>query len=335
MLPMVATVEEVRWAKRILAEERARCGAESIAFDAAMPLGAMIEVPAAALGLDALARELDFFSIGSNDLLQYFMAVDRTNARVASLYNPLQPAFLRLLQQIVNAAHAQHKWVGLCGEMGGQARYLPLLTGLGLDEISVAAPAIAGLKAGLAQLALPDCRNLLAAALDCVTADEVAALLEKFAAQRSAPLLDPELVIVDAEAASKEEAIKQGVDRLYVLGRTDRPRVVEEAVWQREAAYSTGFGHGFAIPHCKTNAVQSNSLAVVKLREPVAWGSLDGLPVRCVILLAMRETDCANEHLKVLARLARKVMHEGFRTRLEHEPDAQALCAFLREQLQL
>lgn len=333
LLPMIATVDEARWVKKIVSAEQAKCAAEKIDFDKTMPVGAMIEVPAAAFAMAALCRELDFFSIGSNDLLQYFMAVDRANARVAGLYNPLQPAFLRLLKQIVDAARAHKKWIGLCGEMGGQAKLLPLLAGLGLDEISVAAPAIAGIKAELAGLKFTDCCGLLETALDCPTAEEVAALMEDSFGQRSAALIDPDLVIVDSAAATKEEVIKQAVDRLYVLGRTEDSRAVEEAIWRREQTYSTGFGHGYAIPHCKTNAMRFNSLVLLKLRTPVKWNSLDGRPVRVVILFAVRETNSATGHMKVFSKLARQVMDEHFRARLENENDASALCDVLGEKL--
>jgi fructose-specific phosphotransferase system IIA component len=217
--------------------------------------------------------------------------------------------------------------------MGGQRRLLPLLVGFGLDEISVALPAIAGLKAELASLVTADCRQLVEAASECATANDVAALMERFAAKRRMPLLEPELVIVGAEAFTKEEAIKQAVDQLYVMGRTERSHAVEEAVWAREATYSTGFGHGFAIPHCKTDAMQFNSLALVKLRAPLAWGSVDDQPVRTVILMAIRESDSSNEHMKVLSRLARQLMHEEFRDRLEQETDPASLCAFLQESI--
>jgi fructose-specific PTS system IIA-like component len=146
-------------------------------------------------------------------------------------------------------------------------------------------------------------------------------------------LIEPDLVVADGEGRTKEEAIKEIVDRLYVAGRTERPREVEEAVWRREAVYSTGFGHGFAIPHCKTDAVRTNSLAVLKLNIPVEWGSLDEKPVGVVLLLAIRESDQAAEHMKVLASLARKVMHEEFRDRLAQERDPEALCRFLKESI--
>jgi len=333
MLPMVATVDEVRWAKRIITEEQARCAREGLPFDPVMPIGAMIEVPAAAFAMDGLSRELDFFSIGSNDLLQYFMAVDRANARVAQLYNPLQPAFLRLVKQVADTAHAHKKWVGLCGEMGGQLAYLPLLVGLNLEEISAPAPAIAGLKAELAQLELKECQQLVAAAVNCATADEVAALLERFLARRSAPLLLPDLILSNVAVTSKEEAIKLAIDQLYIHGRTTQPRMVEEAVWEREASCSTGFGHGFAIPHCKSSAVRINSLVLLKLREPVAWASIDGQPVKVVILLAIREVDGAMEHMKVLSKLARQLMHDEFRAELEGDSSEARISAFLQQTL--
>jgi fructose-specific PTS system IIA-like component len=335
MVPMISTVDEARWVKRVVAEEQARCLAKDTAFNPAMPVGAMIEVPAVAFAVDALARELDFFSIGSNDLLQYFMAVDRGNPRVGGLYNPLQPAFVQLLKHVVDRVHTHHKWIGLCGEMGGEMEILPLLVGLGLDEISVAAPAVARLKASLTDLVWKTCRQLVVSTLNCATADEVRKRLEEFATQRRAALLDPELIAVNADAITKAEAIKLAVDRLYVVGRTEDSRAVEEAVWRREEAYSTGFGHGFAIPHCKTGAVQANSLVMVKLSQPVAWGSIDGEPVSVVILLAMRETNSTNDHMKILAKLARRIMDEQFRARLEKEADPQALYALLAEALQI
>jgi fructose-specific PTS system IIA-like component len=335
MIPMIATPGEVHWVKRIIAEEQARCRTEGVPFDKAMPVGAMIEVPAAAFALDSLCRHLDFFSIGTNDLLQYFMAADRANIRVGELYNPLQPAFLRLLKQIVDGIHAHKKWVELCGEIGGQLHWLPLLVGLGLDKISVAAPAIASLKAELAELKFSDCRRLLDTALNCTTAGEVAALLDKKTSRHQRPLLDPKLVVISSDAATKEEVIKEAVDRLYVLGRADDSRVVEEAIWQREAKSSTGFGHAFAIPHCKSSAVKSSSLVLLKLREPVAWDSLDGQSVRVVFLLAVREINKANEHMKIFAKLAQRMLNENFRARVEQETDADALYGFLQKSLQV
>ena len=240
MIPMIATVDEAHWVNKIVAEEQQKCAAEKIILDPAMPVGAMVEVPAAALAVEALSRELDFFSIGSNDLLQYFMVADRIETQLASLLNPLQPAFLRILKLIADAAQAQGKNISLCGEMGGQARFLPLLVGMGLNKISAAAPSVAGLKAELARLNQTACQKLLADALNCATADEVGALLEHFSAQISVPLLETELVVIDSDATSKEEVIKQGFDQLFILGRTDSSLAVENAIWRREATYAPG-----------------------------------------------------------------------------------------------
>ncbi len=122
MIPMVSCLDEVAWVREVIADEQARLAAAGVAFDRDMPVGAMIEVPSAAFLLGALAGTLDFFSVGTNDLLQYFLACDRGHPRLASLANPLEPPFLRLLDRIVSEARAHGRWVGLCGEMGGRGR---------------------------------------------------------------------------------------------------------------------------------------------------------------------------------------------------------------------
>jgi fructose-specific PTS system IIA-like component len=258
------------------------------------------------------------------------MAADRMETQLATLLNPLQPAFLRILKLIADAARAQGKNISLCGEMGGQVRFLPLLVGMGLNKISAAAPSVAGLKAELARLNQSACKKLLETAVACATSSEVDGLLEQFSAQVSVPLLETELIMIDSDATTKEEAIKQGVDRLFVLGRTDNSLAVEDAIWRREATYSTGFGHGFAIPHCQTNAVRFNSLVLLKLKSPVAWNSLDGQPVRVVILLAIRSAQAGTTHMQVLAKLARQIMDDDFRAALERENKPARLCAVLQ-----
>jgi fructose-specific PTS system IIA-like component len=335
ILPMITTLEEARWVKQVIAAEQESCARRGLAFDAGMEVGAMIEVPAAVFLIPELSREFDFFSLGTNDLLQYFAAADRANARVASLHDPLQPAFLRLLRKAVDDAHAAAKWIGLCGEMGGRALCLPLMVGLGLEEVSVVSSALAPLRSALVRWPADACRELTARALACGTAGEVGALLRDGALRPSWPLIETEMIILDADCLTREEAVKVAIDQLYVLKRTELPRVLEEAVWRREGAYSTGFGHGFAIPHCKTDAVSASSLVVVKLRQPVDWGSADGQPVRIILLLAVRESAQGSNHLKVLAQLARNVMHEDFRDRLAAEENPAALQSFLEESLGL
>ena len=333
MLPMVTSVEEVRWVRRLVTEEQAAATAAGWKHDPAMPIGAMIEVPAAALIVDRLCAHVDFFSIGTNDLLQYTMAADRANPRVASLYDPLHPGFIRLLRTIVAEARSGGRWVGLCGEMGGAVEYLPLMVGLGLDEISVSVPRVGPTRAELAQLSAAECDRRVEQAAACATAAEASTALSAGAWSTAAPLIDADLVALDVDAQSKTEAIKMAVDLLSVTGRTDRPRDVEDAVWVRESAYSTGFGHGCAIPHAKTDAVRSTSLVMLRLAAPVAWGSIDDAPVSTVLLLTMPESHASDQHLRVLAALSRRLMHEDFRNRLSAAQDAVAACAVLRDSL--
>jgi len=330
MIPMIATFEEARWAKSIVERERVGRGVRQ-----SPPVGAMIETPAAALSIDHLSAEMDFFSIGSNDLLQYVMAADRGSERLARLYRPLQPAFLRLLMRVIDSARRQGRSISLCGEMGGDIALLPLLAGSGLDTISAAIPAIPELKAELGSLNIDECRSFWEAATEARTAEEVASLLQQFASRHAAPLLDPELMLLNSDAATKEEAIKIAADTLFVMGRTGDPLAVEEAVWVRERTHSTGFGKGFAIPHCKTNAMRNPSLVVLRPNTPIEWDSVDGKPVGVMILMAVRESYSAVDHLKMLARVARLLADESFRSHVESEEDAESLCKFLAEAVNL
>jgi phosphocarrier protein FPr len=149
MFPMIGSLEELRAAKGLLAEVQDELKESGIAFDEAMEVGMMIEVPAAVAIADQLAHEVDFFSIGTNDLTQYVMAADRGNAAVAGLVNPLNPAVLRMIRQTVEAGHAAGIWVGICGELAGDAKSAALLVGLGLDELSMNGPAIPAVKAAI------------------------------------------------------------------------------------------------------------------------------------------------------------------------------------------
>jgi phosphoenolpyruvate-protein phosphotransferase len=179
MFPMVATVSEMRAARAVLEECRAELLAEGQPVAEEMEIGIMVEVPAAALMADHLAAEVDFFSIGTNDLSQYTLAADRTNAQVAPLATGFQPAVLRLVRDVIAAAHAQGKWVGLCGELAGEPLAIPILLGLGLDEFSMNPPAIPLAKQIIRTLTLDEAREVAQAALELDSPDTVRALVRE------------------------------------------------------------------------------------------------------------------------------------------------------------
>ncbi len=334
MLPMVCSLEEVRAVKSRIDEIKAQLQAEGAAFDPQMPLGIMVEVPAVAFAIGDFCDEVDFFSIGTNDLAQYFAAADRDNSRVSALCNPRQPAFLRLLQKIVDDVHGHGKRISMCGEMAREITNLPLLIGLGLDELSVNGPDIPAIKAHMSRLQSGDCEKCLETALACKTGTDVDQTLAQFvAAGVSLPLLDGELVLLDCDCRSKEEIMKVLADTLQLAGRSDDPAQVEEALWTREAAYSTGIGFGIAIPHCKTDAIAANSVLVLKNRTPIEWGSIDGQPVRTAIMLGIRQSDQDQTHMRILSVLARKLMHEEFRQRLDATTDVKGIVACLTGEL--
>ena len=160
MFPMVATVEEIRAAKALLLEARGEVAARGLALPERLETGIMVEIPAAAIRAEQLALEVDFFSIGTNDLTQYTMAAERGNARVAALTDAFHPAVLELIRQVVEAAHAHGKWAGICGELGGEPLAVPILLGLGLDELSMSAPAIPKAKASIRRLDFSASRRL-------------------------------------------------------------------------------------------------------------------------------------------------------------------------------
>jgi phosphoenolpyruvate-protein phosphotransferase len=178
MFPMVATVAEVRAARAMLQACRDELLAEGQPVAAEMDVGIMVEVPSAALMADHLAAEVDFFSIGTNDLSQYTMAADRTNAQVATLATGFQPAVLRLVRDVIAAAHAQGKWVGLCGELAGEPLAVPILLGLGLDEFSMNPPAIPLAKQVIRALTLDEVRAVAQEALALESSDAVRALVQ-------------------------------------------------------------------------------------------------------------------------------------------------------------
>jgi len=178
MFPMIGTLAELRSAKKLLAEVQAELRAANIPFDEKMEVGIMIEVPSAVAVADQLAAESDFFSIGSNDLTQYVMAADRNNNKVANLVNALQPAVLRMVWQTVQAAHVADIWVGMCGELAGNALATPILVGMGLDEFSMSASSIPAVKAVIRQLTLEKAKQIADKVLTLDSTESVREYLE-------------------------------------------------------------------------------------------------------------------------------------------------------------
>jgi len=193
MFPMIADLEEVRQAKRILAEAKAELEAKDVPFAQDVEVGIMVETPAAALAADILAEEVDFFSIGTNDLIQYTMACDRTNERVAHLYQPLHPAILRLIRGIIEAAHAAGKWVGMCGEMAGEPLAIPILLGLGLDEFSMNAVAIPKAKEIIRSFSLEEAQQVASYILSLKTLEEVRLRAREIIAEKVKRSVSPSL----------------------------------------------------------------------------------------------------------------------------------------------
>ncbi|NMO77159.1 phosphoenolpyruvate--protein phosphotransferase [Niallia alba] len=173
MFPMIATLNEFRAAKALLEEEKANLTSEGVKVAEKIELGIMVEIPSTAVLADQFAKEVDFFSIGTNDLIQYTMAADRMNERVSYLYQPYNPSILRLVKMVIDAAHKEGKWAGMCGEMAGDETAIPLLLGLGLDEFSMSATSILKARSQILNLSKAEMEELAEKALQMSTTEEV------------------------------------------------------------------------------------------------------------------------------------------------------------------
>ncbi len=180
MFPMIATIDEFNRAKALLIEEKDKLVEEGEKVKEDIEVGIMIEIPSAAIIADQFAEVVDFFSIGTNDLIQYTMAADRMNESVSYLYQPYHPALLRLIKMVIDAAHKEGKWAGMCGEMAGDAHAIPLLLGLGLDEFSMSASSVLKARKQISGLKKTDMERLAARAVECKDTDEVLALVEEY-----------------------------------------------------------------------------------------------------------------------------------------------------------
>lgn len=180
MFPMVATINEFREAKAILLEEKENLKNEGHDISDDIELGIMVEIPATAALADVFAKEVDFFSIGTNDLIQYTLAADRMSERVSYLYQPYNPSILRLVKQVIEASHKEGKWAGMCGEMAGDETAIPLLLGLGLDEFSMSATSILKARRQINGLSKNEMTELANRAVDCATQEEVIELVNNY-----------------------------------------------------------------------------------------------------------------------------------------------------------
>ncbi|MDG2629119.1 phosphoenolpyruvate-protein phosphotransferase PtsI [Vibrio parahaemolyticus] len=185
MFPMIISVEEIRELKNAIEEYKAELRAEGLAFDENIEIGVMVETPAAAAIAHHLAKEVSFFSIGTNDLTQYTLAVDRGNEMISHLYNPLSPAVLTVIKQVIDASHAEGKWAGMCGELAGDERATLLLLGMGLDEFSMSGISIPKVKKVIRNSNFAEVKAMAEEALSLPTASEIEAVVEKFIAEKT------------------------------------------------------------------------------------------------------------------------------------------------------
>ena len=185
MFPMIISVEEIRELKSVLETLKAELRAEGKAFDENIQVGVMVETPSAAVNAKFLAKEVDFFSIGTNDLTQYTLAVDRGNELISHLYNPMSPSVLGLIKQVIDASHAEGKWTGMCGELAGDDRATLLLLGMGLDEFSMSAISVPHIKKLVRNVNYQEAKALADEALQKPTAAEIEQLIQAFLAEKS------------------------------------------------------------------------------------------------------------------------------------------------------
>jgi len=181
MFPMVSDIDEYRRARSLLEEVKRELRAEGVPIADKMEVGVMIEVPSAAMTAEFYAREANFLSIGTNDLIQYTLAVDRVNEKVAYLYQPTHPSILRLIKQVVDAGHRHNIWVGVCGEMASDIILTPLLLGLGVDELSLGAGNIPRIKKAIQTLSFEETQKMVAEWMDWYKAEDIMRALEDYA----------------------------------------------------------------------------------------------------------------------------------------------------------
>ena len=189
MFPMISTLEELQQALGVLNEVKAELAAEGVPHNPHLDVGMMIEVPSAALIADKLAPHVDFFSLGTNDLVQYSLAVDRSNPDISYLYQPSHPSIIRMMQHVAQAVYAHGRWLGICGEMASEPLLVPLLLGLGIHELSMSPVSIPAVKQLVRRVRMHEAEALVEQAVNCGSAEEVLVLCREFIRRVSPDLL--------------------------------------------------------------------------------------------------------------------------------------------------
>jgi multiphosphoryl transfer protein len=309
LVPMVADETDLQRIRVMLLKIQDEKN-EGSPFSARLPIGAMIESVAAASKTLQIAGEADFISVGTNDLAQSLHHQNRECGGPIVLWKA--PALMQLLQQIVADTHRCTKTVTICGEVAGDVCNLPALIGLGVDGVSVSNTSVAQVKMTATALNAGMCRKMTETTLQTNRTLSLSEL-EQCREEPAQALSSLDMLVIDAQSGTKGEVIRELANLLYANARTDDPELIEAALWDREAKGSTAFEHGFAIPHCKSDAVKHASVALLKLARPIVWSTTETEPVRVVLMLAINESRAPSQHLAVFSRLARNLMKDEFR----------------------
>lgn len=328
MIPMIANVDEVIWCREVLEEVKSTMRDEGLAFNDSISLGVMLELPSVIFAISEIAEYADFFSVGSNDLTQYFFAADRGNSRVESVYDNYAPAFLRAMRFVADEVHRAGKWIGICGELGANKDFLPLFVGMGFDELSMSGTSIPGVKHALRELSFASCQRLAEEIVTLKRSAEVKAALRSpdVKAIGKMPLIAPEFILCGLEASDKNEAIKKMTDNLWLHHRTDSRERLTDDIWTREDSFSTAVGYGFAIPHTRSEHINYSTISMATLAAPIMW---DDRQVETVFMLTVSQSADPNEHMKYFSTLARKLMKEDFRHEIKQAESADVLYNLL------
>lgn len=332
MFPMVSHPEEFREAKAHLLACMEELDNEGVPYDKDVQVGAMIEIPAAALLAEELAREADFFSIGTNDLIQHTMAVDRLNNNVADLYDCYQPAVLRLIQATIEGAHRHHIPVAMCGEMAGYEDAAKILVGMGLDEFSMSWGQAAKIKKAISSFTYEEAQELAAA---CLTAGGVQEVRETI--RRMRPMermkMSERLAFVGKTYATREDLIRAVGEEALRLGYVTEEYV--EDVIAREEEFPTGLigALPIAIPHVGSHCNVS-FMSVTTMKEPLPFAYMNGtegtLEVRVVFVFGLVNH---NDQVNVLKKLTQLFRDEDGMRRLQGARSDKEACALIAEYL--